>query len=72
MQAESAPVYLSKLRVRTRILQARYPMVVADSEWTTVLRSTLMKPEHEAFIPELHRRVERFASLAANLDDSGA
>ncbi|MBL0174674.1 MAG: aspartate aminotransferase family protein [Ignavibacteria bacterium] len=71
MQAESAPVYLSKLRVRTRMLQARYPMVVADSEWTTVLRSTLMKPEHEAFVPELHRRVERFASLAANRDNSG-
>jgi hypothetical protein len=36
--------------------------VTADGEWTTVLRSTLMKPEHESAVPELHRRVERFAA----------
>ena len=64
MDAKAAPVFLSKLRVRTSMLQARYPEVTADNEWTTVLRSTLMKPEHANVVPELHRRVERFVGRA--------
>jgi glutamate/tyrosine decarboxylase-like PLP-dependent enzyme len=56
------PVYLGKLRVRTDLLRARYPDIAADAEWTTVLRSTLMKPEHEAYVPVLHERVERAAA----------
>jgi hypothetical protein len=30
---------------------------VWDEERLTVIRSVLMKPEHAAFVPELHRRV---------------
>jgi glutamate/tyrosine decarboxylase-like PLP-dependent enzyme len=62
-------VYLSKLRVKTRFLTSRYPGIITDSEWTTVLRSTLMKPEHLRMIPELHRRVELHAERV--LTDTG-
>ena len=61
-------VYLSKLRVKTALLAARYPGITADAEWTTVLRSTLMKPEHAQHVPELHRRVELHASRILGTD----
>ena len=64
MHDPRARVYLSKLRVKTALLAARYPGIVTDTEWTVVLRSALMKPEHERHVPELHRRIEQHASLA--------
>jgi len=64
MADELQPVYLSKLRVRTSLLRARYPNVLQDKEWTNVLRSALMKPEHFDFVPELHRRIEGFVGCA--------
>lgn len=56
------PVYLSKLRVKTSMLRARYPDIRDDAEWTTVLRSVLMKPEHADWVPRIHTRVEEIAS----------
>ena len=55
------PVYLSKLRVKTAMLRSRYPDVRDDAEWTTVLRSTLMKPEHADWVPRIHARIEEIA-----------
>ena len=55
------PLYLSKLRVKTSLLNVRYPEIVADSEWTLILRSALMKPEHQGYVPELNRRAEEYA-----------
>ncbi|MDH7515736.1 MAG: aminotransferase class V-fold PLP-dependent enzyme [Bacteroidota bacterium] len=55
------PVFLSVLRVRTSLLCRHYPWVTADTEWTTVLRSVLMKPEHEDHVDALHARVEEAA-----------
>ncbi|MBN1446944.1 MAG: aspartate aminotransferase family protein [Bacteroidetes bacterium] len=53
------PLYLSKLRVPTALLAARYPDIRADAEWTTVLRSALMKPEHAGWIERIHSTVEQ-------------
>ncbi|MBI5645356.1 MAG: aspartate aminotransferase family protein [Ignavibacteriae bacterium] len=62
MDAVHRPVYLSLLRVRTDLLRTRYPHLIADREWTTVLRSVLMKPEHARIVEELHRRVEKLCT----------
>ncbi len=43
-QHPETALYLSKLRVRTELITTRYPEVTPDREWTTVLRSVLMKP----------------------------
>ncbi len=59
MEDKKDPVYLSKLRVPTTLLRSRYPDISPDGEWTTVLRSTLMKPEHAASVRDIHRRVEQ-------------
>jgi glutamate/tyrosine decarboxylase-like PLP-dependent enzyme len=55
------PVYLSKFRVKTALLRTRYPDVKDDAEWTTVLRSVLMKPEQAGWVERIHRRVEEIA-----------
>ncbi len=55
------PVYVSTFRIRTSILRSRYPLIGEDQEWTTVLRSVLMKPEHRTHVAELHARMEAFA-----------
>jgi glutamate/tyrosine decarboxylase-like PLP-dependent enzyme len=55
----SGAAYLSTLRVSADALTHRHPDIEADREDTRILRSVLMKPEHEAFVPELHDRVER-------------
>jgi glutamate/tyrosine decarboxylase-like PLP-dependent enzyme len=61
MNDVESPVYLSKLRVKTSLLRARYPDIRDDAEWTTVLRSVLMKPEHADWVERIHRRVEEIA-----------
>jgi glutamate/tyrosine decarboxylase-like PLP-dependent enzyme len=66
MNDSDEPVYLAKLRVPVALLRARYPDVAADAEQVTVLRSTLMKPEHRGYVPLLHQRVERAAREAAS------
>jgi len=53
--------YLSTLRVTAAALARRHPGIDADQPHARILRSVLMKPEHEAFVPELHARVERLA-----------
>jgi glutamate/tyrosine decarboxylase-like PLP-dependent enzyme len=57
----SGAVYLSALRVSAGALGRRHPGIDADRDDARILRSVLMKPEHEAFVPELHARVERLA-----------
>jgi hypothetical protein len=57
----SGAVYLSTLRVSAGALARRHPDIEPDRNDARMLRSVLMKPEHEAFVPELHARVERLA-----------
>ncbi|HEX3722234.1 MAG TPA: aminotransferase class I/II-fold pyridoxal phosphate-dependent enzyme [Nitrolancea sp.] len=59
------PVFLAKF-VATRDLLARNdPRIEWDEPTVTVLRSVLMKPEHLAWVPRLHRAVTRHAEAGA-------
>jgi glutamate/tyrosine decarboxylase-like PLP-dependent enzyme len=62
---DEAPVYLSTLRLDAGRLRAADPDLAADAEAARVLRSVLMKPEHEGYVETLHREVERIAGSAA-------
>jgi glutamate/tyrosine decarboxylase-like PLP-dependent enzyme len=55
------PVFLSLLQVEQSALLARHPQLVPDAEGARILRSVLMKPEHELFVERLHARVEELA-----------
>jgi len=48
---------LSLYKVSSKEFLARFPDYEADSETVTLLRSVLMKPEHEPFITKLTRRL---------------
>ena len=64
MADPAEPVFLSTLRVSADALRQRHPDVSADADGARILRSVLMKPEHEAFVPQLNERLERLASAA--------
>src|SRR3954453_18416363 len=51
------PVFLSTLRIDGAAFAAAHPDVEMDVDGVRVLRSVLMKPEHEPFVPWLHERV---------------
>ena len=55
------PVFVSTLRVTAEALRHRHPGVTADGDAARIMRSVLMKPEHEAFVPALHDRLEQLA-----------
>lgn len=55
------PVFLSTLRVDADAFAVLHPDVERDAESVRVLRSVLMKPEHEAWIEPLHARLEALA-----------
>jgi len=59
------PVFLSTLRVTSDAMARRHPGIVADTGGARVLRSVLMKPEHEVYVARLHERIERLATAAA-------
>jgi glutamate/tyrosine decarboxylase-like PLP-dependent enzyme len=59
------PVFVSTLRVTADALRRRHPGITADTEAARVLRSVLMKPEHEAFVPALHQRLEELAQAVS-------
>jgi len=60
MAAED-PVYLSVARVTAESLHRRHPDIETESGTVRILRSVLMKPEHEGFVDVLHRRLFRLA-----------
>jgi len=49
--------YLSLYRIPAEVFTKHHPEFEVDSEYVTILRSVFMKPEHEAFIPELLERI---------------
>ncbi|MGO8959169.1 MAG: pyridoxal phosphate-dependent decarboxylase family protein [Streptosporangiaceae bacterium] len=61
MTDTTEPVYLSTLRASAAAVGQRHPDIAADATGARILRSVLMKPEHETFVRTLHRRVERLA-----------
>jgi glutamate/tyrosine decarboxylase-like PLP-dependent enzyme len=60
MAAED-PVYLSVARVTAENLHRRHPDIAAGEGQVRVLRSVLMKPEHEDFMNILHQRLLHLA-----------
>jgi glutamate/tyrosine decarboxylase-like PLP-dependent enzyme len=64
MDATEDPVFLSVLRVGADALTARHPELQPDTDGARVLRSVLMKPEHEHAVGWLHDRVEALAREA--------
>ena len=61
MADPARPVFLSTLRITAADFARRHPGVEPDREGARILRSVLMKPEAESYLPELHARVERLA-----------
>jgi glutamate/tyrosine decarboxylase-like PLP-dependent enzyme len=55
------PIFLSTLRVDADAFAALHPQVERDADSVRVLRSVLMKPEHEAWIDPLYERLEILA-----------
>lgn len=55
------PVFLSTVRVGADALCALHPQLARDADGARVLRSVLMKPEHESRVEELHARVRALA-----------
>jgi len=55
------PLFLSTLRVDAGAFAALHPEVERDADSVRVLRSVLMKPEHEAWVDELHGRLQALA-----------
>ena len=61
MTAED-PVFLSTLRIDGAAFAAAHPDVELDTDGVRILRSVLMKPEHEPHVPWLHERVTSIAT----------
>lgn len=59
MHDPTEPLYLAKLVLPRALVEPRAPELHWDQPEITVLRSCLMKPEHEAAVPWLHARLER-------------
>jgi len=62
MEDPEDPVFLSTLRVDAGALTALHPQLEADAPGARILRSVLMKPEHEAAVDWLADRVTRLVS----------
>ncbi|MFE2322637.1 pyridoxal phosphate-dependent decarboxylase family protein [Streptomyces sp. NPDC059385] len=62
MTAEADPVFLSVLRADADAFARRHPHVVRDADAARVIRSVLIKPEHEHYLPVLHARVAELAA----------
>jgi glutamate/tyrosine decarboxylase-like PLP-dependent enzyme len=58
---DPSPVYLSTLRLAAGRLRHRDPTLAPDIAEARVLRSVLMKPEHEPYVETLHRELLRIA-----------
>jgi glutamate/tyrosine decarboxylase-like PLP-dependent enzyme len=62
MNDPQRPVFVSTLTVGADDMTRRHPDVTADRDQARILRSVLMKPESQPYVPELHARVEALAS----------
>ncbi|WP_404962509.1 pyridoxal phosphate-dependent decarboxylase family protein [Streptomyces sp. 147326] len=62
MTAEADPVFLSVLRADADAFLRRHPHVQRDADASRVIRSVLIKPESEHYLPTLHARVEELAA----------
>jgi glutamate/tyrosine decarboxylase-like PLP-dependent enzyme len=61
MNHSEEPVYLSLYRLSADRLTARFPHLTADRDDAAILRSVLMKPEHESYAQDLVRHLADIA-----------
>src|SRR5829696_2628196 len=61
---DPSPVYLSTLRLPADRLRRRDPALAVDAAEARVLRSVLMKPEHEGYVETLHAELLRILRVA--------
>ncbi len=61
MADEEHPVFLSVLKIPAEKLCSRHSRLQPDVVAAGILRSVLMKPEHESWTPYLHKHVEHHA-----------
>ena len=70
LQAEQAPraeqIHLATYMVKPNALFAHGINVETDMAKARILRSTLMKPEHETWVPRLHKHIEDSARSLMN------
>jgi glutamate/tyrosine decarboxylase-like PLP-dependent enzyme len=59
MNRKSKPIYLSKYRLSSDYLLRLHPTLRKNSNETVVLRSVLMKPEHEQYIDEIFEEITK-------------
>jgi glutamate/tyrosine decarboxylase-like PLP-dependent enzyme len=64
MVSDDEPLFLSTLRVDADAFAALHPDIQRDADSIRILRSVLMKPEHEPWVQTLHARLEALASAA--------
>ena len=69
MEDDDAPVFLSTLEVDAADVAAGHPDVAPGEGPVTILRSVLMKPEHDDWVDRLHARLVALA--AESFDDGG-
>ncbi|MEX0609747.1 MAG: pyridoxal-dependent decarboxylase [Balneolaceae bacterium] len=55
--------YLSMFRLPAETFSRLHPEFKADSDHVSILRSVFMKPEHEDFVEELVKRIEKSVSF---------
>lgn len=58
MQASDDPIFVSVLRVAAERLPDIEGPITQNQAHVRILRSVLMKPEHEDYVPHLHARME--------------
>ena len=61
MNDPQRPVFVSTLTVTADAMTRRHPDLTADRDGVKILRSVLMKPEAESYLPRLHERIEQLA-----------
>jgi hypothetical protein len=66
LKASSGPkqdqIHLATYVIEQSQISARGFTLIQDAPKAKILRSVLMKPEHELLVPELHSRVEAIAA----------
>ena len=61
MNDRQRPVFVSTLTVGADAMTRRHRDITADQDQARILRSVLMKPESQDYVPELHARIEALA-----------
>jgi glutamate/tyrosine decarboxylase-like PLP-dependent enzyme len=65
MTRADSPLYLATFAIDSASIAKLHPSFIQDLPITKVLRSVLMKPEHEQFVPELFKNISAITEILA-------